>query len=154
MQPEHPSPEPGESEQQVFVNLLRSSECLWSEQGKFMQRFGITPQQYNVLGVLARRDAGHGVTCQEIAEHLLNRVPDTTRLLDRLEQAGLILRERCCTDRRVVRTHLTQVGRAKVLEVRTPLLAALKTRFAHMSEHELGELDRLLTKLREPPSEP
>jgi len=141
---------PGEAEQQVFINLLRSYDCLWSEQGKFIQRFGITPQQYNVLNVLAMRDEGHGVACQEIAENLLNRVPDTTRLLDRLEQAGLILRERCCTDRRVVRTHLTEVGRAKVNEVRTPLLAALKLRFAHMSETEVGELNRLLNKLREP----
>jgi DNA-binding MarR family transcriptional regulator len=141
---------PGESEQQVFVNLLRSYDCLWSEQGKFIQRFGLTPQQYNVLNVLAMRDEGHGVACQEIAENLLNRVPDTTRLLDRLEQAGFIMRERCCTDRRVVRTHLTEAGRAKVNEVRTPLLAALKLRFAHMSEQEVSELNRLLNKLREP----
>jgi DNA-binding MarR family transcriptional regulator len=140
----------GEPEQEVFINLLRSYDCLWSEQGRFIQRFGITPQQYNVLNVLALRDEGHGVACQEIAENLLNRVPDITRLLDRLEQAGLILRERCCSDRRVVRTHLTDVGRAKVDEVRTPLLAALKLRFAHMSEQEVSELNRLLHKLREP----
>lgn len=143
-------PEPGEPEQAVFINLLRSYDCLWSEQGKFIQSFGITPQQYNVLNVLAMRDEGHGVACQEIAENLLNRVPDITRLLDRLEQAGFISRERCCTDRRVVRTHLTEVGRAKVQEIRTPLLAALKLRFAHMSEAEVLELNRLLSKLREP----
>jgi len=142
--------EPGESEQAVFINLLRSYDCLWSEQGKFIQSFGITPQQYNVLNVLALRDEGHGVACQEIAENLLNRVPDITRLLDRLEQARLISRERCCTDRRVVRTHLTEVGRAKVQEIRTPLLAALRVRFAHMSQVEVNELNRLLSKLREP----
>ncbi len=156
--PEHPlsetapseAPLPGEPEQEVFINLLRSYDCLWSEQGRFIQRFGITPQQYNVLNVLALRDEGQGVACQEIAENLLNRVPDITRLLDRLEQAGLILRERCCTDRRVVRTHLSPVGRDKVNEVRPPLLAALKLRFAHMTEQEVGELNRLLSKLREP----
>ncbi len=141
---------PGEPEQEVFINLLRSYDCLWSEQGRFIQHFGITPQQYNVLNVLTLRDEGHGVACQEIAENLLNRVPDITRLLDRLEQAGLISRERCCTDRRVVRTHLTDVGRAKVNEVRTPLLAALKLRFGHMSEQEVSELNRLLHKLRDP----
>ena len=137
-------------EQEVFGNLIRAYDCLWSEKAKFFQSFDITPQQYNVLNVLASRDEGTGVACQAIGEHLLNRVPDITRLLDRLEQAGLIWRERCASDRRVVRTHLTEAGRAKVLEVRAPLHQALKSRFAHMSVDEVKELNRLLTKLREP----
>jgi DNA-binding MarR family transcriptional regulator len=137
-------------EQEVFINLLRSYDCLWSEQGKFLSRFGMTPQQYNVLNVLAMHDGGHGIACQEIAENLLNRVPDITRLLDRLEQAGLIGRERCCSDRRVVRTHLTDAGRAKVQEIRAPLLVALKARFGHMTVDEVRELNRLLNKVREP----
>lgn len=138
------------AEQELFGNLMRAYDCLWSEQGKFFQSFDITPQQYNVLNVLASRDEGSGIACQAIGEHLLNRVPDITRLLDRLEQAGFIWRERCATDRRVVRTHLTDAGRAKVQEVREPLHQALKSRFAHMSMDEIHELNRLLTKLREP----
>jgi DNA-binding MarR family transcriptional regulator len=138
-------------EQEAFISLVRSYECLWSEQNKFFQRFDITPQQYNVLKILASRDdQGHGIACQAIGEQLLNRVPDITRLLDRLEQAGLIWRERCCSDRRVVRTHLTEAGRNKVLEVGRPLREALKARFGHMSTDEVRELGRLLTKLREP----
>ena len=137
-------------EQEVFGNLMRAYDCLWSEKTKFFQSFDITPQQYNVLNVLASRDEGSGVACQAIGEHLLNRVPDITRLLDRLEQAGLIWRERCASDRRVVRTHLTEAGREKVQEVRSPLQQALQTRFAHMSGEEVRELNRLLTKLREP----
>ena len=138
------------AEQDVFSNLSRAYDCLWSEMAKFFQSFDITPQQYNVLKVLASCDEGTGVACQAIGEHLLNRVPDITRLLDRLEQAGLIRRERCATDRRVVRTHLTDVGRAKVNEVHEPLHNALKQRFAHMTCDEVRELSRLLMKLREP----
>lgn len=138
-------------EQEAFVNLVRSYDCLWSEQNKFFQSFDITPQQYNVLKILASRDdTGHGVACQAIGEQLLNRVPDITRLLDRLEQAGLIWRERCCTDRRVVRTHLTDAGRKKVQEIGPPLREALKARFGHMTSDEVRELGRLLSKLREP----
>src|SRR6195952_5659476 len=94
-------------EQEVFGNLMRAYDCLWSEKTKFFQSFDITPQQYNVLNVLASRDEGSGVACQAIGEHLLNRVPDITRLLDRLEQAGLIPREGCASGPRVVRTHMT-----------------------------------------------
>jgi DNA-binding MarR family transcriptional regulator len=138
-------------EQEAFVSLVRSYECLWSEQNKFFQRFDITPQQFNVLKILSSRDdGGHGIACQAIGEQLLNRVPDITRLLDRLEQAGLIWRERCCSDRRVVRTHLSDAGRTKVQEVGQPLREALKARFGHMTIDEVRELGRLLTKLREP----
>jgi DNA-binding MarR family transcriptional regulator len=137
-------------EQEAFGNLVRAYDCLWSEKAKFFQSFDITPQQYNVLNVLASRDEGSGVACQAIGEHLLNRVPDITRLLDRLEQAGLIWRERCATDRRVVRTHLTDAGRTKVQDIRAPLQQALRSRFAHMAADEVRELNRLLSKLREP----
>ena len=138
-------------EQEAFISLVRGYECLWSEQNKFFQRFDITPQQFNVLKILASRsDEGNGVACQAIGEQLLNRVPDITRLLDRLEQAGLIWRERCCADRRVVRTHLTDAGRAKVQEIGQPLREALKARFGHMTADEVRELGRLLNKMREP----
>ena len=138
------------AEQDVVGNLSRAYDCLWSEMAKFFQSFDITAQQYNVLKVLASCDEGSGIACQAIGEHLLNRVPDITRLLDRLEQAGLIRRERCATDRRVVRTHLSAAGRAKVEEVRAPLQMALKQRFAHMSADDLRALNGLLLKLREP----
>jgi DNA-binding MarR family transcriptional regulator len=137
-------------EQEALGNLVRAYDCLWSEMTKFFQSFDITPQQFNVLKVLAAQDGQMGVACQAIGEQLLNRVPDITRLLDRLEQAGLIWRERCATDRRVVRTHLTDAGRTKVTEVREPLQRALQTRFAHMSPDEVRELNVLLTKVREP----
>jgi DNA-binding MarR family transcriptional regulator len=132
----------------VLANLLRTYDCLWSELTKFFQRFDLTPQQYNVLKALA--SCGGGVACQAIAEQLLNRVPDITRLLDRLEQAGLIRRERCVDDRRVVRTYLTDAGRAKVEEIRGPFAEAMAVRFGHMSQEDMRQLARLLSTLREP----
>jgi DNA-binding MarR family transcriptional regulator len=140
-----------DSGQDVLANLMRSYDCLWSELSKFFQRFDLTPQQYNVLKALA--SCGGGVACQAIGEQLLNRVPDITRLLDRLDQAGLIRRERCFTDRRVVRTYLTDAGRAKVEDIKAPLREAMRARFGHMTGEELDLLNRLLIKLREPADE-
>ena len=150
LHPEHGADNICSAEQDVVGNLSRAYDCLWSEMAKFFQSFDITAQQYNVLKVLASCDEGSGIACQAIGEKLLNRVPDITRLLDRLEQAGLIWRERCCADRRVVRTHLTDAGRSKVTEIRGPLEEALRQRFAHMTREEVLELNRLLHKLREP----
>lgn len=135
--------------QDLFFQLVRAYDCVTSEQSKFCQQFEITPQQFNVLKVLAAKSGdGSGIACQAIGEQLLNRVPDITRLLDRLEQAGLIVRERCCEDRRVVRTQLTDAGRAKVDEMCAPLSAAVAARFGHMSRQELVTLAQLLNKLR------
>jgi len=136
-------------EQETFLNLVRSHDCLAGDQNRFFQSFGITAQQFNVLRVLFRCPDNRGFACQAIAEKLLNRVPDITRLLDRLEQAELIQRFRCSTDRRVVRTQLTPEGRAKVQQVEAPLRETLHKRFAHMTRHELGELNRLLIKVRD-----
>ena len=138
------------AQNEAFQNLVRTYECVWGEHTKFFQRFGVTAQQYNVLRVLYAMGKDEGVACQAIAERLLNRVPDITRLLDRLEQAELIRRERCCTDRRVVRTFLTDLGRDKVAAIHTPLKQALSARFSHLSDREVSELNRLLLKLREP----
>lgn len=135
--------------QELFFQLVRAYDCVSSEQSKFCQQFDITPQQFNVLKVLASKGAdGSGIACQAIGEQLLNRVPDITRLLDRLEQAGLIVRERCCEDRRVVRTQLTDAGRTKVDEMKAPLSATIAARFGHMTREDLATLVSLLGKLR------
>lgn len=134
---------------ELLFQLVRAYDCITSEQSKLCQQFDITPQQFNVLKVLAASDTeGSGVACQAIGEQLLNRVPDITRLLDRLEQAGLIVRVRCCTDRRVVRTQLTDAGRAKVSSMHKPLEQAIAARFALLSDDELSTLSTLLEKLR------
>lgn len=137
-------------EEETFLNLVRSHDCLTGDQHRFFQRFGVTAQQFNVLRVLVGCPDDRGFACQAIAEKLLNRVPDITRLLDRLEQAGLIQRLRCSHDRRVVRTHLTDEGRRKVEEIEAPLRESLRQRFAHMSPDEIRELNRLLLKVRVP----
>jgi len=135
-------------EQETFLNLVRSHDCLAAEQNRFFQRFGVTAQQFNVLRVLKACPDSRGFACQAIAEKLLNRVPDITRLLDRLEQAGMIQRFRCSHDRRVVRTQLTNDGRQKVDEIEEPLRETLRARFAHMTREEIRELNRLLVKVR------
>lgn len=150
--PEHPtSNTPCELGPEVLSNLVRAYDCVWSEISRFLQRFDLTPQQYNVLKALASHDGG--VACQAIGEQLINRVPDITRLLDRLEQAGFIRRERCSEDRRVVRTYLTDTGRAKLTAVRAPLDEAIRARFGHMSHEDLSALNRLLAAVRVPDCE-
>jgi DNA-binding MarR family transcriptional regulator len=133
---------------ETFLALLRAHEGLSTEAAKFFQQYGITMQQYNVLRVLYVRSGENGLRCSDISERLINREPDMTRLLDRLERAELISRSRCTEDRRVVWIRLTERGYDLVESLHEPLLGFYRRRFTHLTPEELSTLRRLLDKAR------
>ncbi|MBO6936411.1 MAG: MarR family transcriptional regulator [Deltaproteobacteria bacterium] len=132
----------------AYLELLRSHEALSTEIAQFFGERGITPQQFNVLRILADDTEAEGLRCSGISERLVNRVPDITRLLDRLEKAGLVARHRDARDRRVVRAALTAEGRALVDRTQGPLEDAFRRLFDHLDEAELDQLSSLLKKAR------
>lgn len=99
--------------------------------------------QFNVLRIL--RGAGdQPLTCGEIAQRLLNKDPDVTRLLDRLDKQDLVERVRNQHDRRVVLTRLSPQGRALVDRFDAPLAALHRQQFEHLSPERLSLLLTLL----------
>lgn len=135
---------------EAYLELVRAHDSLSRDSQKFFQAHGISEQQYNVLRILYVRDGGGGIPCSAISARLLNRVPDITRLLDRLEKAGLVARKRCPSDRRVVRAALTEAGHELVEMIHEPLVQHGETRMSVLSEDELRTLTELLGKLRVP----
>jgi DNA-binding MarR family transcriptional regulator len=107
-----------------------------------------TPAQYNVLRIL--RGAGEGLCRNELRDRLLTRMPDVTRLLDRMEEAGLVRRAREDDDRRLVRTHLTAEGRRVVDALDGEVAAEHQRRLGHLDAGELATLTALLEKVRHP----
>ena len=106
---------------EALVSILRTATVLEHGSNEVLRPFGITMTQYNVLRIL--RGAGAGGLCgREIAERLISRVPDVSRLLDRMEEMGLLGKKRDADDRRHVTARITAKGR-KVLEQATPGLA-------------------------------
>src|SRR5579884_1844753 len=80
-------------EQAVFLNIQKTADLLMAEVAAALKPSELSPTQYNVLRIL--RAAGEeGLACGRIAERMLTREPDMTRLLDRLEKRGLIVRSR------------------------------------------------------------
>jgi len=136
--------DPGD-EREAYLNLIRTHERLNRDLGRFFEERGTTHQQYRVLQVLSVAD-GSGLSCQEIGERMLNHVPDVTRLLDRLEKAGLVKRARCEKDRRVVRSRLTDDGRTLVESTEEPLAEAHRALLGGLSAGELATLRMLLEK--------
>ena len=124
--------------EEAFVALQRTAAVLEHALETELKVSGITATQYNVLRIL--RGAGDQGLCRsEIGERMVRRVPDVTRLLDRLEDTGFIARARGGEDRRYVTTRITPKG--------LDALAALDEVIARFLERHMGPLaaDQLQT---------
>lgn len=133
--------------QEAMLNVLVTYPWIMSELTAVMSRGDLTPAQYNVLRIL-RGAHPERVACSYIGERLLDRTPDVTRLLDRLEKAGMINRRRGEQDRRVVEVGITDEGLSRLGELDEPVTEVVSEVMSGLSEEEQRQLSRLLEKLR------
>lgn len=137
------------AEQEAFLSLERTAAVVGHAFSESLKQYGVTRTQYNVLRIL--RGAGEAGLCRhEIWSRMINQVPDVTRLLDRLESAGLIERERSAEDRRLVRTRITGPGLRLLAEMDEPVDALHRKLLGHLAEPELRALIELLERARTP----
>ncbi len=142
-------------ESDAAVLTVRLGEKLNAEVDEFFRPYGLTALQFNVLRILYVRDADRtGISRGSLEALLIRRVPDVTRLLDRLEAAGLIERYRPKDDQRTVLARLTDKGFDLVEQTHAPLLAINRSQFPHFSNAELDAFIALLRKALNRPSEP
>jgi DNA-binding MarR family transcriptional regulator len=135
-------------EQEAYLSLGRTWAGLEHELAEVLKAHDVTPTQYNVLRIL--RGAGEKGLCRsEIMERMITRVPDATRLLDRMEAAGLIARTRDAEDRRFVTTRITQEGLCVVESAAEAVMALHRRQFAALDGERLKELVELLRLVRE-----
>lgn len=135
--------------QEAHLNLARTHEFLAGHFARFFKQFGLSWTQYNILRIL-RGQGGEGVACQEIGDQMVTLVPDVTRLVDRLTEAGLVERRRTPRDRRVVLVALTQAGDELLDQLEQPVLELHEHTLGHLTINELNELSQLLAKARQP----
>ena len=134
-------------EEEALVSVARTSSVLERAMAVFLKPFDVTPTQYNILRIL-RGSNDSGLCRHEIAARMITQVPDVTRLLDRMEEAGLIKRTRGIDDRRVVRTEITEKG-SEMLDRIAPQLAEWQDRFAReLGVKDLETLVQLLDRVR------
>lgn len=137
----------GSPAQEAMLNVLVTYPWLMGELAAAMEPFGLTPAQYNVLRILRGRHPERS-TCSYIGERLLDRTPDVTRLLDRLERAGLVHRRRAEYDRRVVEVAITDDGLARLKEMDGTMQQTIDHLTGGLTPDEHATLSRLLDKLR------
>jgi DNA-binding MarR family transcriptional regulator len=133
--------------QEALLNLFATSSWAWSRVTAALAPYGITPAQYNVLRILRGVYPGHH-KCSDVGARLVDRTPDVTRLLDRIEREGWVERRRSREDRRIVEVAITRAGLALLDQVDGPAERALVDLAEHLSPREIDTLIGLLEKLR------
>lgn len=130
-------------EAEAHDSVLRAAVALEAALELLLKPMGISPAQLNVLRAI--RSAGQGgLGRNQIRARLPTRMPDVTRLLDRMEASGLVVRERSTTDRRFVPTRLTRKGAQLLVEAEARIAEAQQRQLGHLSTVELLTLVRLL----------
>jgi len=139
------------AEEEALLSILRTADVLHRAIAEMFKPFDLSATQYNVLRILRGTcPAGtSGLPCNAIAGQMLTRVPDMTRLLDRQEKRSLISRAREETDRRVVRTCITEKGLKVLSELDTIVDACNRKYLGHMDQTQLRQLIDLLELARE-----
>ena len=111
-------------EEEVVVSVLRTAAVLRRALAEAVEGSGLSPAQYNVLRIL--RGAGEeGLPTLAVRDRLLEEAPGVTRLIDKLEGAGHVRRDRSGRDRRTVRCVITPSGLA-LLDALEPRLRAMR----------------------------
>jgi DNA-binding MarR family transcriptional regulator len=136
-------------EQEAMLGIARTAALLEHGTAESLKPHGLTPTQYNALRIL--RGAGKEGLCRnEVRDRLVARVPDATRLLDRLEETGLVTRTRVSDDRRYVLSRITPAGLALLARIDDEMTALHRRQLGHLGPDRLRTLIGLLEEARNP----
>ena len=134
-------------EQEAMLSIARTAALLEHGTAEALKPHGLTPTQYNALRIL-RGAPPDGYCRNEVRDRLIARVPDATRLLDRLVDMGLVVRLREGEDRRFVRTRITRAGLELLARLDAVLQELHRRQLGHLGERKLRQLVDLLAESR------
>jgi len=131
------------------VRLARLSAAMTHEMEQVLKPFGLTTIQYNALRIL--NGAGpEGLCGTELSARLISKAPDVPRLLDRLADAGLIVRERDPENRRFVRARIAPAGVERLIESAPAVAAMHRRHWKGLTREQLDALVALLGQVERP----
>lgn len=134
-------------EEEALLNIARTADQTAQVVSNLLKPFGLSGTQYNVLRIL--RGAGEsGHACSEIGRRMVAHDPDVTRLLDRLEARGFVVRQRDLKDRRVIIARITPAGLGLLDQLDEPIREGSQRTIGHLGEEKLRMLIDLLELIR------
>lgn len=132
---------------ETILNVFATDSYLRGELTNALAPYDLTLAQFNVLRIL-KGEHPERHTCSDIARRLVDRTPDVTRLVARLNDAGLVVRGDSESDRRVVEVGITEKGLNLLSKAEGPIFEATERMTGHLSDEEMEMLSRCLELLR------
>jgi DNA-binding MarR family transcriptional regulator len=127
------------------VNLIYTYNWITEKTKQFFEKGDITSQQYNILRIL--RGAGKPLSTLQIRQRMLDKMSDTSRIVDRLVKKELVQKVICKTDRRLVDVTITDTG-MQLLDRLDSYNEQMDSMLGNLSEEDAKMLNQLLDKIR------
>lgn len=133
--------------QKAMINLIYTHNWFKERLSAFLKNEEITSQQFNVLRIL-NGQYPEGITTGEIRARMLDKMSDASRLVDRLEKQGMVMKNRNPADRRLVTCVITDAGRALLQKIKLEEGSLYQPLTHNLTDKEASELSDLLDKMR------
>ncbi len=132
--------------QKASVNIIYSANWLNEKIKTMLDPDDITPQQYNILRIL--RGSQHPLSTLQIRSRMLDKMSDTSRIVERLLKKGLVEKKVCSADKRLVDVSISKKG-LSLLDKLDKKNAEIDELMCNLTDAEAATLNKLLDKLRE-----
>src|SRR5687768_13868256 len=129
----------------MTVNIIYTHNWMMEQSRKFFEKADLTPQQFNILRIL--RGAGKPLSTLQIRQRMLDKMSDTSRIVDRLVKKGLVKKVVCKSDRRLVDVSISDTG-LELLEKLDQTSDEMDSVINKLSKEEAEKLNELLDKIR------
>lgn len=137
--------------QKATINLIYTYGWLTTRLREILSRYNITLQQFNVLRILRGQHPG-SISTSVIRDRMLDRNSDASRIVDRLHRQGLVDKQPCPTDRRLVDVRISEKG-MQILDTIDKNQDEIDNLVGNLDDKEVKEFNNLLDKIRRTPGE-
>ena len=135
------------SHERALINIIYTASFLSQQATQVLRPHGISMQQFNILRIL-RGLKGQPATVKLLTERMLDKMSNASRLVEKLKQKGLVIRQECESDRRRVDIFITEAGIEAVEHATDDLDHKMAEYLDNLSPEEAGLLGDLLDKMR------
>jgi DNA-binding MarR family transcriptional regulator len=132
--------------QKAGINLIYTFNWMTEQMKNLFEKYGLTSQQFNILRIL--RGAGQPLSTLQIRQRMLDKMSDTSRIVDRLIIKGVVKKNISKVDKRLVDVSITDKGK-KLLAKLDAHEEEMDAVFSNLTDGEAKTLNKLLDKIRE-----
>ena len=132
---------------QTVIRVFLTNNVIKTELLNVLKPHDLSIEQFNVLRIL-RGQKGNPLNLQDVQERMVNKMSNTTRLIDKLILKDFVKRTECKKNRRKIEIYITKTGLDKLLEIDTLVNKTEEKVTSKLTPIELEELNRLLHKIQ------